>query len=247
MKSIVDFSVEDIELNRSEVLRSQGVPDEASLSGNFERVYEEAFDLYRELADPRGKFRETGRTAFEELLLGDGLNEPDCPVDGIFRRGDFLVMFAVTLGEELSGRVTGLFDEGEYPTGYMLDSISSCAADNLVDLAAKVFLSELAGDRAVSLSMLAYSPGYCGWHISGQRKLFEFLQPGEIFLLIVKQGVIDRRDDRLHGGHPCLDHRPLLGGQRNEQATGVLFGNAWSSHPGDPQMHLLQDLIEDLA
>jgi hypothetical protein len=27
---------------------------------------------------------------------------------------------------------------------------------------------------------LRYSPGYCGWHISGQRKLFDFLKPETI-------------------------------------------------------------------
>jgi len=29
-------------------------------------------------------------------------------------------------------------------------------------------------------AVLGYSPGYCGWHISGQRRLFERLGPGEI-------------------------------------------------------------------
>jgi hypothetical protein len=28
--------------------------------------------------------------------------------------------------------------------------------------------------------VLRFSPGYCGWHISGQGKLFEYLEPGEI-------------------------------------------------------------------
>jgi hypothetical protein len=27
---------------------------------------------------------------------------------------------------------------------------------------------------------LRYSPGYCGWHISGQKRLFERLNPAEI-------------------------------------------------------------------
>jgi hypothetical protein len=30
------------------------------------------------------------------------------------------------------------------------------------------------------LLTLAYSPGYCGWHISGQKKLFEYLHPEKI-------------------------------------------------------------------
>ena len=29
-------------------------------------------------------------------------------------------------------------------------------------------------------ALLRYSPGYCGWHVSGQKRLFEFLQPQQI-------------------------------------------------------------------
>ncbi|MCP4153380.1 MAG: hypothetical protein GY757_36975 [bacterium] len=31
-----------------------------------------------------------------------------------------------------------------------------------------------------SMRVLNYSPGYCGWHISGKGKLFEKLKPGSI-------------------------------------------------------------------
>ncbi|MHC4266624.1 MAG: vitamin B12 dependent-methionine synthase activation domain-containing protein, partial [Planctomycetota bacterium] len=31
-----------------------------------------------------------------------------------------------------------------------------------------------------STRILSYSPGYCGWDISGQKKLFEYLHPGKI-------------------------------------------------------------------
>jgi cobalamin-dependent methionine synthase I len=31
-----------------------------------------------------------------------------------------------------------------------------------------------------SMRLLRYSPGYCGWHVSGQRALFDVLRPEEI-------------------------------------------------------------------
>ncbi|MCP4146820.1 MAG: hypothetical protein GY757_03625, partial [bacterium] len=48
--------------------------------------------------------------------------------------------------------------------------------------AEKLFLDRLKerGDWAPSLRVLNYSPGYCGWHISGQRKLFDWLNPEAI-------------------------------------------------------------------
>ena len=30
------------------------------------------------------------------------------------------------------------------------------------------------------MAVLGYSPGYCGWHITAQKKFFNFLKPGEI-------------------------------------------------------------------
>jgi hypothetical protein len=66
----------------------------------------------------------------------------------------------------------------------MLDGAASEGAE----LAAQVLEQEyirylVSGDTPIrGMSALQFSPGYCGWHISGQRKLFEFLQPAEIGL-----------------------------------------------------------------
>lgn len=182
MRSVVDFTLEEISLPRREILRSQGVPDEADLSGNFERIYAEAVELFRVLAEPRGIIDRIELPGFEEVFRGEGLNEKENPVDRIYRKSDCLALFAATLGPVLSGRVTELFDSGNYADGYMLDSVSSCAADKLADLAAAYLQSELTGNEPSDefLRVLPYSPGYCGWHISGQKKLFEVLHPEEI-------------------------------------------------------------------
>ena len=182
MRSIVDFAQEDIKLPRKEILRSQGVPDEAELSENFERTYREAVDLFRELAEPEGIVTGVTISVFEEVFRGEGLNEKKNPVKDIYRKSDYLALFAVTLGPVLSEKVSDLFDNGNYADGYMLDSISSYAANKLADLAAQHLQEELAGrePQASLWRVLSYSPGYCGWHISGQKKLFEALRPEEI-------------------------------------------------------------------
>jgi hypothetical protein len=33
---------------------------------------------------------------------------------------------------------------------------------------------------------MRYSPGYCGWHISGQKMLFQFLRPEEIGISLLE-------------------------------------------------------------
>ncbi len=182
MRLTVDFSLEDIGLSRGEILRSQGVPDDAELSGNFERIIKDALKLFRELAMPNGIIAGIEESNFEEVFRGEGENEKENPVEEIYRKSDSLALFAVTLGSVLSERVTNLFDTGQYADGYMLDSISSYAADELAGLAAAHFQSEQVNAHSLteSVRILSYSPGYCGWHISGQKKLFEYLHPEEI-------------------------------------------------------------------
>ncbi len=182
MRSIVDFASEDVSLDRAAILRSQGVPDEAELSENFEKIYIKATELFRELAESKGIIAGITTSRFEEVFRGEGLNEKRNPVEEIYRNSSYLALFAVTLGPVLSSRVTELFNAGDYAPGYMLDSVSSYAADKLAYLAAEHLEAELAGGEApaVSCRVLSYSPGYCGWHISGQKKLFEALYPEEI-------------------------------------------------------------------
>ncbi len=181
MRSIVDFAPDDVILDRAAILGSQGIPEGADLTDNFERIYSEAIDLYQELAQPAGIVSGITISRFEEVFRGEGRNEPANPVEDIFRRSGYLALFAVTLGAVLSSRVTELFNNGDYASGYMLDSVSSFAADKLTDLAAAYLKLELTDKdpAASSWRVLGYSPGYCGWHISGQKKLFEVLRPDE--------------------------------------------------------------------
>lgn len=182
MRSIIDFALEDIKLQRNEILRSQGIPDEAEVSENFENIYAEAIEIFQKTAEPRGIIIGIEVSDFEEVFRGEGLNELENPVEDIYRKSSYLSLFAVTLGPVLSEKVSELFDNGDYASGYMLDSVSSYAADSLANTISNLLQSELAGGEASanSLRVLSYSPGYCGWHISGQKKLFEVLHPEEI-------------------------------------------------------------------
>ena len=182
MKSVIKFAPEEIAFSRGEILRSRGVPDEAQFSENIQRIYREADKLFRKLAEPKGIIAEIGMSDFERVFHGEGLNQTENPVEDIFRKAGYLALFAVTLGSVLSSRITDLFDNGDYTLGYMLDSISSNAADILSDLAARRYFAAIIRREGSedSLKVLNYSPGYCGWDISGQRKLFDYLHPSEI-------------------------------------------------------------------
>jgi len=78
-----------------------------------------------------------------------------------------------TIGEEVEKSIWKFFNDGFSVEGYILDKIAS----ELVELSAD-FISEIiekkVSETGKSISN-RYSPGYCGWSVSEQQKLFSLL------------------------------------------------------------------------
>jgi len=140
-------------------------------------LIEQSFSRYAELSNPRGVWQEVTRDEFMDLYRGEGLNEPRTPLDRIVARAERLALFAVTLGQALDSCIERLFASDEPALAYLLDAVASERADHAASLLAARFAGV---SPASSSSVLPYSPGYCGWHITGQRPLFERLRPERI-------------------------------------------------------------------
>jgi hypothetical protein len=138
--------------------------------------------MFTTLANPVSIVAKVGMEEFEDIYLGEGNNEKDNVLMHVYPRAENLELFALTIGEEVSTKIELLFHENEYPLGYMLDLIASIAADNAAVIMEKINLEKLRIENLVNehTHVLGYSPGYCGWHISGQKKLFAHLNPGKI-------------------------------------------------------------------
>jgi hypothetical protein len=123
---------------------------------------------------------------FIDVFEGEGLNEAETPVGEILEEADSLLLFAVTLGKDTSNRISALFETNDFALGCMLDAAASAAADKAAALIEQRYAQSLAagGWNLESGAALRYSPGYCGWNISGQKKLFEYLKPEQIGLTL---------------------------------------------------------------
>jgi len=68
----------------------------------------------------------------------------------------------------------------------MLDSVASAGVEKAADIVETKFLESLMTKGTVDKEtvVMRYSPGYCGWHVSGQRKLFEYLKPSRIGIVL---------------------------------------------------------------
>ena len=182
MSEFLTVSPDEVTPTRAAVFENQGIPPEASVAPDVEGVYGRAFELFAGSVAPRGLLWEISKTEFETVYRGEGDNERRTPVGDILPGADRLALFAVTLGQRISDRIQACFGANDFALGAMLDSVASAATDKLADVVQGRFVTTLAdaGRTTAAWGVLRYSPGYCGWHMSGQKRLFEFLRPGRI-------------------------------------------------------------------
>ncbi len=138
----------------------------------------EAGETFVRTARPRGLWEQIPGTDFAAVYRGEGGNDATTPLEVVLEEARSLALFAVTVGDDVSDRIARLFEAGELAEGYLLDQLASFAADEMAQEAARRFAREHGAGAAEAV--LPYSPGYCGWNVSGQRALFARLEPAEI-------------------------------------------------------------------
>jgi hypothetical protein len=193
MTRILKLNPETVVPPRAPVLAHQGITAGRSVSDAVEATWREACALYPELAKPVGVLREITREEFARVYRGEGRNDERTPVAEISARADRLALFAVTLGEGICQEISARFESHDLAVGCMLDSVASIAADDLAEHVGRQYREGLdsAGQVDAYARALCYSPGYCGWHISGQLKLFGYLRPQEIGITLRQSFLMD--------------------------------------------------------
>jgi hypothetical protein len=182
MRQKVKISVAQIKPDPKGVFQSQGIPAGTQPSDRVKILYDSAETLFYKMAAPIGIMADISRDDFAAIYPGSGMNEPDTPLEHIFPQAGHLALFAFTLGIAISREIENQFKAKNLALAYMLDSVASYSTDKAAEAGQKIFLDDLLlkGNAGESTRVLLYSPGYCGWHVSGQEKLFEYLKPEEI-------------------------------------------------------------------
>jgi len=137
---------------------------------------------YLRLSTPIGVTLEVAREECHSLYLGEGNNAVRTPLDEIIPEAGALALFAVTLGERVSDEISRLFGQNDFAGGAMLDAAASIGADLAAEEIERHCEHQWRSSRLIddTMAVMRFSPGYCGWHVSGQRKLFARLQPERI-------------------------------------------------------------------
>jgi hypothetical protein len=179
---LVNIDVGRILPSRADILRRQGVPPSAPVTDRVAALVEQALETFSSSAEPACVAADVSIGVFDGIFRGEGGNDDDAPLRTIYPKADHLVLFALTMGHGVSGRIADYLGGNDFAKGSMLDTAASLAVENSVGLLERLAAEECAGKglKTEGCGVLNYSPGYCGWHLGAQKSIFRHLNPGRI-------------------------------------------------------------------
>lgn len=182
-REIVPIAAETVIPGAAEVRGALDIPSGAVVGARTDGIIEEALRILSREGAPKGIYLPVTREEFARIYAGEGRNAPATPLDRIHPRADRLALFAATAGVGVSERIRDLFARSDFALAMALDYAASLAAERAGDAVRERFRRD--GDAALpaggtAAAALAYSPGYCGWDVTGQRSLFAALRPEDI-------------------------------------------------------------------
>ena len=178
---MIDFPLAFLQPQEAAVYAALGLKNGNQPSPRSTVLLQQALELFIACSEPLGIYEPVSSNEFAVIYAGQGRNAPATPLAEIFPNADRLYLFAFTLGAQVSGEIKHLFDSNDFALGSVLDTVASLAADQAGRIAEQWAERQAVGQKKSALPrVFLYSPGYCGWHISGQEKLFARLRPEKI-------------------------------------------------------------------
>jgi hypothetical protein len=146
------------------------------------RVLEDKFnslitpDIHHRTVDFRvkdeGVIRIKGAIEFESKNLSE-----------VMKNAEKLVCFIGTLGPGIEEEVGVLMQDNDLSEAYILDAMGSVAVEDLVDKFQQTIKNEC--ERVGKTVTLRFSPGYCDWPLTEQKKLFSLFEPEDIMVQLL--------------------------------------------------------------
>ncbi len=170
------FEFSDLKLTVDQIERVLGYPEGESQ----ETVYEIVSRLLKEaeaICALKAEYRIFENNSFSEssrnLLINNVSFDIGKIIYGQIKKSGSVALFVCTAGGEIGIRSRNAMKEGDLLEGYIYDVIGSEAVEAVADLMQDNMEAEmeLSGKKITN----RFSPGYCGWDVAEQHKLFSLM------------------------------------------------------------------------
>jgi hypothetical protein len=169
------FQVADLDVDRGTVERVMGY-EEWHSPDPFPAMIDEVLNEAPGLCDIRGGYliRESIEIERENRLLHiDGASfDIKNIIAAQLRKAEGAALFVCTAGEKIGKYAAQLMKSGDLLKGYIVDVVGSEMVESAMDAIQNKLAAELEANGLYITDR--YSPGYCGWNVSEQHKLFSF-------------------------------------------------------------------------
>jgi hypothetical protein len=110
-------------------------------------------------------------------------------VYGQLKKSASIAIFLCTAGDQLGIRSRKEMKEGDLLKGYIIDVIGSEIAESAVDLMQQTLEDKLVADGLRITNR--FSPGYCGWNVAEQHKLFSLMPDNYCGIRLTESALMD--------------------------------------------------------
>ena len=176
ISSTFHYDFRDLKLNSSQIEAVLGYKegeDREIVTSLIEEILTEC----HEICNIKAEFRVFGEIRFDNDTKSVEINKIRFQIKKIvfnqIKKSDSVAIFLCTAGNEIGIRSRKIMQERDFLKGYIYDVIGS----EIVEAAADLMQTNLektifdSGERITN----RFSPGYCGWDVAEQHKLFQLI------------------------------------------------------------------------
>jgi len=173
---IFQFDFKDLKLSVSQIENVIGF-NEGDDREFVKDLIGEILSESSEIADVRAQYCLFERIRFDNESKSILINDINFNIKNIvyqqIKKSESVALFMCTAGEEIGKRSRKYMHERDLLRGYIYDVVGSETAEAAADLM-QDDLVKSAAESGLKITN-RYSPGYCGWNVSEQHKLFSLV------------------------------------------------------------------------
>jgi len=162
-------------IDKNELAKLFGSDDFGNVSRSTCTKIEKLEAVFDELIDPSLYYRNMRIATTEKgaVLLKGGTKFKSPKLSKTLKDCDEIVCYIATLGDGIEGEIQRLTDKNRLSEAYILDAMASVAADNMVETFHKRMKNKY--ENQSKQVTLCFSPGYCDWPVTEQKKFFKLV------------------------------------------------------------------------
>ena len=168
---------DELNINSDNIIAVMGYSNQDTYSG-YKTILDELITKAKKIVTPECGFvilPQNTCSATNGTVILDGVEfKTDKIVANPLKKISGAAIFLGTIGNEFDKWSRETFSKGDPLAGYMIDLLGSEIAESIAEWINKKIV-EFAAEENLKCSN-RYSPGYCGWSVEEQHKLFTFFQ-----------------------------------------------------------------------